>query len=459
MDQLPDSIVRHIGCYFPIEELDYLRRINRLWFHSIGSSACLIERQVQGVAQELLCWTNGKFIASKHKRNNKSKNHRDQKFLEELPLGQIHCYIPSLHQWRVFGAKTKNPTDKNSINYINDISEYCTVWIPSLYTAVFLGGYNMQHGAVNVTVWAYSFLTNTMQQWPSLLHTSLPKQTQGRKKRNKEKYPGSSYASRLYATLMGNFTIIVISTDTNVCNQTLDVSTYATKLQWTRISPLPQNNLPSLTCCTGDTISAIVSSTCSRFLYVLHDNHTQFPAFLYHLHADLWIPLLSSTTENNQIDINHQNVVIVPIQSSILHFQNQILFLGGFIPDNTGDDEESAIADAIILDKIFCLKENDDTKETTYFALSEVRECSLPHAIRGASCCIYNGKLTVLGGLPGWNVNVSLSNDPWQRIAEYLLSGSDGNLNSQVVSSKWSCLPIRLPFDVILQGLAFSMMM
>jgi hypothetical protein len=173
----------------------------------------------------------------------------------------------------------------------------------------------------------------------------------------------------------------------------------------------------------------------------------------------LWIPLLSSTTENNQVDINHQNDVIVPIQSSILHFQNRILFIGGFIHDNSGDDEESAIADAIILDKIFCLKENDDTKETKYFGLCEVRECSLPHVIRGSSCCIYDGKLTVLGGLPGWNVNFSPSNDPWQLIDEYLLKGSDGNLNSQVVSGKWSSLPIRLPFDVILQGLAFSMTM
>jgi hypothetical protein len=458
LNQLPDSIVRHIGCYFSIEDVDCLRRINSHWFHSIGSSEYLKERQVQGVAEEVLCWTNGKYIASKSKGTNKSKNNRNQKLLEELPLGQIHCYIPSLHQWRVFGATTTNHTDMIPMNCTNKISDYCTVWIPSLYTAVFLGGYNMENGAINVTVWAYSFLTNTLQPWPSLLHSSLPEQTQGQKEKNHTKYPSPSYTDRLHATLIGNFTIIVISTDNTVCNQTLDCSTYATKNSWTRISPLPQQNLCSVTCGSGDIISAIVSSTCSRYLYVLQDNNPQYPALLYHLHTDLWTPLLSCTTYNNKIKPNHQNDLTVPIQSSILHLQNQILFLGGFIYDNNNDSD----ADTIILDKILYLQEDGETVDMTHFVLGEVKECSLPYAIRGSSCCIYDGKLTMLGGLTGWSVNSLPSNDPWQLIDEYSLNGTSsngGSLNKQIVSGTWSCLPIRLPFDVILEGLTFSMMM
>jgi hypothetical protein len=313
----------------------------------------------------------------------------------------------------------------------------------------------MEDGAINVTVWAYSFLTNTLQPWPSLLYSSLPEQNQGRNKKKRTKYPSSSYAGRLHATLIGNVTIIVISTDNTVCNQTLDVSTYATNNSWTRISPLPLQDLCRSTCGSSDIISAIVSSTCSRFLYVLQDNNPRYPALLYHLHTDLWIPLLSYTTDNDQIKTNHQNNLTLPIQSSILHLQNQILFLGGFIYDNNSDSD----TDTIILDKIFFLQEESETIDNTHFVLGEVKECSLPYAIRGSSCCIYDGKLTMLGGLTGWNVNSLPINDPWQLIDEYSLNGNGGNLNNQILSGTWSCLPIKLPFDVILEGLAFSMKM
>lgn len=481
MDQLPDSLVYSIGCYIPVEDVDCLRWINRRWFQIIGSSEYIMERQVQGVAQDVLCWTNGKFV----KNNRTNKNDGPPKHLEELPMGQIYGYIPSLRQWRIFGAYTTNNN--------NNITEYCTVWIPSYYTVVFLGGYHREDGAINGNVWAYSFLTNTYQKWPSLLYSSnVTSQQQGRKqkktKKNRSRNTPKLYncgndnnnsSGRLYATLIGDSTIAVISTDVHVCNQTLDVSQYQEK-QWKRISPLPVHSSYSTASCTSgtDIIIAIVASTCSSFLYVLHDNNPHCPALLYHVQTDWWLPLLTPTNNNN--DNNSNNFGTVPNQSCIVSFQNKILFLGGFIPsdNNNYQDEErpyvSPVTNTIILDTMLSLREENTTTITSHFILEEevvVVERfvvnKLPHPIRGASCCVYGGKLTIFGGSSGWNLNSSQTTRAqlWQQGMEYSpkiscssATGSTNLLDHQEENDPilWEPLPIGLPYESIMEGLSFS---
>jgi len=283
-----------------------------------------------------------------------------------------------------------------------NIRRYSTVFIPHLSILLFLGGYHdYSCTQSNEEVWAFSFLTNC-------------------------------------------------------CDLKLWI--------WTQISN-PPNHYHDDNRNQKD-IAAVVASPCCRYLFLLYESNPTYPydyyyssslsssqsvaGYSYHVDTDVWSALPPTEEESN---------IVVGMNTSTIVYHDKILLIGGIIPcsynSNNDDDDEYYNEDYTHLDNVSVLDlkvteshQNDDTTCTSPSTMLSIP--NLPIPVRGASSCIYDGTLTVLGGLSSFSSEIYTkeSSTVWQLHC-------DANEVAQ-----WKIHPsIRLPHAALLNGLCFSIVL
>jgi len=333
-----------------------------------------------------------------------------------------------------------------------NIRRYSTVFIPHLSILLFLGGYHDYSCAQsNEEVWAFSFLTNCCQQWPSMLISQ------------KRKHATSCPSSKIHVTLIGERYIVAIASDQqNHQNQKFDLKLW----KWTQISNPPNHYHDDHR--NQKDIAAVVASPCCRYLFLLYESNPTYPydyyyssssslsssqsvaGYSYHVDMDVWFSLPPTEEESN---------IVVGMNTSTIIYHDKILLIGGIIPcsynSNNDDDDEYYNEDYTNLDNVSVLDlqvnenyQNDDTTCTSPSTMLSIP--NLPIPVRGASSCIYDGTLTVLGGLSSFSSEIytNQSSTVWQLHC-------DANEVAQ-----WKIHPsIRLPHAALLNGLCFSIVL
>ena len=451
MKDLPDSILLSIFCYTHLDHINCLRGINKKFNDLICSKEFFLARKANGVAEEMLFFAGGTYPVRMTKRSKKASgdmlnsrrwnNRIDNQFryaLEENPHGVIRGYIPLLKEWRIFGStEASNAASAKSGDYLErHLAEYRTVFIPYLYSLIYLGGRYLQDefGECSDQVWAYSFLTNRFEQWPPMLSRRCKAMFQ--------------------AALVGNHIVVAGSNPEEVdcCPKIYPRNSRCLGRQcekfdlqsqkWSTIADIPYHQ-------DGYGGAAAIDD---RFLFLPGCDAENGEDEGNYIH----VPIADDSSSNAMVpfhspglvyDLENDRWSFIPkqkgnagMQASTIVYNGKVLVIGGF------HSNQAVHYNGRIVDYEDHL---DDVKAFDPYAGAWLDNCKIPNlpvAVRGASTCIHNGKLTLLGGLSSFSsaFHSEESQTIWQ-------------LHEDGEASEWKKVgSINLPLSALLDGFAFS---
>jgi len=365
LECLPDNILHIIFSLIEIEQLNIARSICRRIHAGLSQKEFLEERKYQETSQEILVVVGGKQKKLGYPSRYGKKTNNKRMEIEDN-AHRIIGWVPSLYSWRRFGSHS----------FLDRVVDYQVVQV-NTSMLVFLGGSDKDYeGEAIDEVWAYSFATNEFEQWPSML-----------RKRTKDSFQACAVGDCIVVTdIADNLRCDCISyTRSEHRGKQCDIYNMNSRM-WTKACVMPR---------LLDGAGAAVTHGRYMFLprqetYSCRNCGSQcqesMGGLAYDLLEDKWRIMPTHPVPGKS--------------SSTVAFRDNIFVIGGFYNKDatiTYGQHHEIIEYEDHLDHVRVF-------DTSLFEWKE-DNCfpRLPNPVRGASICVYNGRLTLTGGLSSFN--------------------------------------------------------